>query len=46
MIYVDSKLEVLIGSGIRNGQDLLKAKDLSATAGLTGRAMVYGVRCL
>lgn len=40
---VDSKLEVLIDSGIRNGQDLLKAKVLGATAGLIGRPMVYGL---
>ncbi|MED7819823.1 MULTISPECIES: alpha-hydroxy acid oxidase [unclassified Francisella] len=40
---VDSKLEVLIDSGIRSGQDLLKAKALGATAGLVGRPMVYGV---
>lgn len=43
IVAVDSKLEVLIDSGIRSGQDLLKAKALSATAGLIGRAMVYGV---
>lgn len=40
---VDSNLEVLIDSGIRSGQDLLKAKALGATAGLIGRPMVYGV---
>jgi len=40
---VDSKLEVLIDSGIRSGQDLLKAKALGATAGLIGRPMVYGI---
>lgn len=40
---VDTKLEVLIDSGIRTGQDLLKAKALGATAGLIGRPMVYGL---
>lgn len=40
---VDRKLEVLIDSGIRSGQDLLKAKALGATAGLIGRPMVYGL---
>ncbi|KIP30985.1 FMN-dependent dehydrogenase family protein [Francisella tularensis subsp. holarctica] len=40
---VDRKLEVLIDSGIRTGQDLLKAKALGATAGLIGRPMVYGL---
>ncbi|MDE5039689.1 alpha-hydroxy-acid oxidizing protein, partial [Francisella tularensis subsp. holarctica] len=40
---VDRKLEVLIDSGIRTGQDLLKAKAIGATAGLIGRPMVYGL---
>ncbi|AXA32952.1 alpha-hydroxy acid oxidase [Francisella adeliensis] len=40
---VDTKLEVLIDSGIRTGQDLLKAKALGATAGLIGRPMIYGL---
>ena len=40
---VDTKLEVLIDSGIRTGQYLLKAKALGATAGLIGRPMVYGL---
>ncbi|AFJ42758.1 alpha-hydroxy acid oxidase [Francisella orientalis] len=40
---VDTKLEVLIDSGIRSGQNLLKAKALGAKAGLIGRPMVYGL---
>lgn len=40
---VDTKLEVMIDSGIRTGQDLLKAKALGATAGMIGRPMVYGL---
>lgn len=40
---VDSKLEVLIDSGIRSGQDLLKAKALGARAGMIGRPMIYGI---
>lgn len=40
---VDTKLEVMIDSGVRTGQDLLKAKALGATAGMIGRPMVYGL---
>ncbi|MFC4892914.1 L-lactate dehydrogenase [Pseudofrancisella aestuarii] len=40
---VDSKLEVIIDSGIRSGQDLLKAKALGAKAGMIGKALNYGI---
>ncbi|GAB4224124.1 MAG: alpha-hydroxy acid oxidase [Francisella sp.] len=40
---VGTQIEILIDSGIRSGQDLLKAKALGAKAGLIGRPIVYGL---
>ena len=37
------QLEVLFDSGIRSGQDLLKALALGARAGLIGKAFLYGL---
>ena len=39
----DGQLEVLFDSGIRSGQDLLKALALGARAGLIGKAFLYGL---
>lgn len=40
---VDAQCEVWFDSGIRSGQDLLKALALGARAGLIGRPWVYGL---
>ena len=40
---VGDKLEVLMDSGIRSGQDVLKAIALGAKGTFVGRAMVYGL---
>ena len=40
---VGSEVEVLIDSGIRSGQDVLKALALGARACLIGRAYIYGL---
>lgn len=40
---VQGRCEVLLDSGIRSGQDVLKALALGANAALTGRAYLYGL---
>jgi L-lactate dehydrogenase (cytochrome) len=40
---VQGRCEVLLDSGIRSGQDMLKALALGATATLCGRAYLYGL---
>ena len=40
---VDGKTEVWLDSGIRSGQDILKALALGATGTMVGRAFVYGL---
>ncbi len=40
---VRGRSEVLLDSGIRSGQDILKALALGANAALTGRAFLYGL---
>jgi L-lactate dehydrogenase (cytochrome) len=43
---VQGRCEVLLDSGIRSGQDILKALALGATATLCGRAYLYGLGAL
>jgi L-lactate dehydrogenase (cytochrome) len=43
---VQGRCEVLLDSGIRSGQDVLKALALGANAALTGRAYLYGLGAL
>ncbi len=43
---VDGRCEVWFDSGIRSGQDVLKALALGAQAALVGRAYVYGLGAL
>jgi L-lactate dehydrogenase (cytochrome) len=43
---VQGRCEVLLDSGIRSGQDILKALALGANAALTGRAYLYGLGAL
>ncbi len=43
---VQGRCEVLLDSGIRSGQDILKAVALGATATLAGRAWLYGLGAL
>jgi len=43
---VQGRCEVLLDSGIRSGQDILKAIALGASATLTGRAYLYGLGAL
>ena len=40
---VDGKCEVWMDGGIRNGQDILKAKALGATGTMIGRSYIYGL---
>jgi L-lactate dehydrogenase (cytochrome) len=40
---VGSSLEILFDSGIRSGQDVMRAIALGARACLSGRAYVYGL---
>jgi L-lactate dehydrogenase (cytochrome) len=40
---VQGRCEVLLDSGIRSGQDILKALALGANAALVGRAFLYGL---
>jgi L-lactate dehydrogenase (cytochrome) len=40
---VGSQIEVHMDSGIRSGQDVLKAKALGAQGTYIGRAMLYGL---
>ncbi|HTQ35654.1 MAG TPA: alpha-hydroxy acid oxidase [Steroidobacteraceae bacterium] len=40
---VQGRCEVMLDSGIRSGQDILKAVALGANATLTGRAFLYGL---
>jgi L-lactate dehydrogenase (cytochrome) len=40
---VQGRCEVLLDSGIRSGQDVLKAVALGANAAMTGRAYLYGL---
>lgn len=40
---VDGKAEIMLDSGIRSGQDALKAVALGAKGVMIGRAMVYGL---
>ena len=43
---VQGRCEVLLDSGIRSGQDMLKAMALGASATLVGRAWLYGLGAL
>lgn len=43
---VQARCEVLLDSGIRSGQDILKALALGASATLCGRAWLYGLGAL
>jgi L-lactate dehydrogenase (cytochrome) len=43
---VDGRIEVHMDSGIRSGQDVLKARALGATGTYIGRAYVYGLGAL
>jgi len=43
MDAVGDKIEVHLDSGIRSGQDVLKALALGATGTMIGRAYVYGL---
>jgi L-lactate dehydrogenase (cytochrome) len=43
MDAVGDKIEVHLDSGIRSGQDVLKALSLGATSTYIGRAFVYGL---
>jgi L-lactate dehydrogenase (cytochrome) len=43
---VQGRCEVLLDSGIRSGQDILKARALGASATLAGRAWLYGLGAL
>jgi L-lactate dehydrogenase (cytochrome) len=43
---VQGRCEVLLDSGIRSGQDILKALALGANATLVGRAFLYGLGAL
>ncbi len=43
MAAIGDKIEVIIDSGIRSGQDILRARALGAKACMIGRAMVYGL---
>lgn len=40
---VGNRCEIWMDSGIRSGQDVLKAKAMGATGTMIGRAMVYGL---
>ena len=40
---VQGRAEVLLDSGVRSGQDILRARALGASAVLAGRAWLYGV---
>lgn len=43
MDAVGDKIEVHLDSGIRTGQDILKARALGATGTMIGRAFIYGL---
>jgi L-lactate dehydrogenase (cytochrome) len=43
---VQGRAEVLLDSGVRSGQDVLKARALGAQAVLVGRAWIYGLGAL
>ena len=43
---VQGRCEVMLDSGIRSGQDILKARALGASATLAGRAWLYGLGAL
>jgi L-lactate dehydrogenase (cytochrome) len=43
---VQGRAEVLLDSGIRSGQDILKARALGASAVMAGRAWLYGLGAL
>ncbi len=43
---VQGRCEVLFDSGVRSGQDILRARALGASAALAGRAWLYGVGAL
>jgi L-lactate dehydrogenase (cytochrome) len=43
---VRGRAEVLLDSGIRSGQDILRARALGASAALVGRAWLYGLGAL
>jgi L-lactate dehydrogenase (cytochrome) len=43
---VQGRVEVMLDSGIRSGQDILRARALGASAVLVGRAWLYGLGAL
>jgi L-lactate dehydrogenase (cytochrome) len=43
---VQGRVEVMLDSGIRSGQDILRARALGASAALVGRAWLYGLGAL
>jgi L-lactate dehydrogenase (cytochrome) len=43
---VQGRAEVLFDSGVRSGQDILRARALGASAVLAGRAWLYGIGAL
>jgi L-lactate dehydrogenase (cytochrome) len=43
---VQGRVEVMLDSGIRSGQDVLRARALGASAALVGRAWLYGLGAL
>ena len=43
---VQGRCEVLLDSGVRSGQDILRARALGASAALIGRAWLYGLGAL
>jgi L-lactate dehydrogenase (cytochrome) len=43
---VQGRCEVLLDSGVRSGQDILRALALGASAAMVGRAWLYGLGAL